>query len=102
MTARPDDTSQIAYEAAHAALEEFVDSSKFRASMEAAITISLQRVGIDTVDTEAMRRDMVHLRTWREFMEFVQKRGVGAAVTWTVTALLGLLVIGAGSLWLHR
>lgn len=102
MAAQPDEAQQIAYEAAHAALEEFVQSDKFRSSMEFSIKTSLEKLGIDTEDTEAMRRDMVHLRTWREFMEFVSKKGVGAAITWLVTAMLGLLVLGIGSFFFHR
>ncbi len=95
-------TSQIAYEAAHAALEEFVQSDKFRSAMQTSTDLTLERLGIDTTDPEAMRRDMIHLRTWREFMEFVSKKGVGAAITWTVTGLLGLLVLGAMSFIFHR
>lgn len=96
------EASQIAYEAAHAALEEFVQSDKFRAAMQVSTDMTLERLGIDTTDPEAMRRDMIHLRTWREFMEFASKKGVGAAITWLVTGALGLLVLGAASFFLNR
>jgi hypothetical protein len=101
MTIGPNDSQRIAYEAAHVALEEFVQSDKFRASMQQTIDITLERMGVDTLDPEAMRRDMIHLRTWREFMEFAQKKGIGAAITWTITGLLGLIVLGVMA-YLHR
>ncbi len=96
------DVSKIATDAARTALEDFVQSEKFRQAMQQSTDLTLERLGIDTTDPEAMRRDMIHLRTWREFMEFVSKKGAGAAITWTVTGLLGLLVLGAMSFIFHR
>lgn len=92
---------EIAIEAARTALEEFVGSEKFHDAMQKSTDRTLERLGIDTLDPEAMRRDMIHLRTWREFMEFASKKGVGTAISWLVTGVLGLLVLGVMT-YLHR
>lgn len=89
---------EIAQAAARAAVHEFVYGPTLQGIIDNAVDNALQRVGIDTSDPTATRRDMVKLREWTEFWEFVRQKGIGATVTWVVTGALAALAIGVGVL----
>lgn len=51
-------------------------------------------LGVNTEDPEsviAVQKDFAHLRAWREATETVKRKGLAAAVTVIVTAVMGLL-----------
>jgi hypothetical protein len=91
---------QVALAAARQALDEFATSPERLASLRDIIKNTmfeaLEKLGIDTNNPEATRKDMVHLRTWRELMDFMRQQGFGAAVKWIVTAGLAALAVGVG------
>lgn len=91
---------QVALTAARQALDEFATSptrlASLRVVIKDAVFDTLEKLGIDTRDPESTRKDMVHLRTWRELMEFMRQQGVGAAVKWIVTAGLAAVAVGVG------
>lgn len=63
---------------------------------EAAVAKTLMRLGIDVEDPEEygeVRRDFVHLRTWRQTSDTIKKQGLVTAIGFIATALLGWLAI---------
>lgn len=87
---------EIATKAAAAAVRQFVYSPEFREALNEAIDTRLKVCGIDPEDAVKVRRDMVQLRDWNEFWDFVRRKGVGSTVTWLVTGALASLAIGIG------
>lgn len=95
------EASIIANRAARAAVREFVKSPEHKHAMESLLAASMDKYGIDVGDDDAIRAfksDMAHIRTWREFWEFTQKKGITATVNWIVAASLLSLVTGIGFL----
>lgn len=90
----------IALQAARQALDEFATSPERLASLRTiikeAVFDTLEKLGIDTQNPEATRKDMVHLRTWRELVDFLRKEGYGTGFKWIVTACFGALAVGVG------
>lgn len=91
-------TIEIAQIAARAAVLEVTSGEQFRDAISGQIKAALDSVGLDTNDPARMRRDLVQLREWNDFWDFVRKKGVGATVTWVVTGALASLAIGIGVL----
>jgi hypothetical protein len=83
------------YDAKH--VEEMV-ATVLNKGLPTAIATALETVGIDTSNPEELRKDMVHLRTWRELMDMLRKEGVGAVFKWIVTSALALIVLGLAAL----
>lgn len=79
MAVTHDEVRQIAEEAAEKALEKM-----------------FLTLGVNASDPDAVlstQKDLAHLRAWRESMETVKRRGIGAAVAFIVTGVLGYLVL---------
>jgi len=104
-TKRPS-SKQVAIMAARLAIDEFTRSpaiqNNLRVEVSEAVRTALERFGIDVNNPEEQRRDMVHLRTWRELMDFISKQAAGSAVKWVVAALLAAVAVGAGVLFAHK
>lgn len=52
-------------------------------------------LGVNAKDEDAviaMQKDFAHIRAWRESTETVKRKGLGAAITFVVTGILGYLV----------
>lgn len=62
------------------------------------VVATLDRLGIDTSDPKALRKDMLHLRTWREIMDKVRDEGIGSTVKYVAIAVVSLLALGFGAL----
>lgn len=76
----PDEARQIAQEAA-----------------DTAVATLFLHLGYDVHDKEQVRhlkRDLEHLRGWREATDTIRKQGVTAAVTVVVAGALGALWLG--------
>jgi hypothetical protein len=58
--------------------------------IEATVKKTLMELGLDTDNPIELQRDFAHLRTWRESIEEVKRKGFLAAVTVVVTGALGL------------
>ena len=53
-------------------------------------------LGINVQDPEELikiQRDFAHLRGWRENMEVIKKKSLGAAIAFIVTGLLGYALL---------
>jgi hypothetical protein len=64
---------------------------------EAAVAKLMLTLGVNARDPHEvlkMQKDFAHLRSWRESTDAVKRRGMMAAVTFLVTAVLGCLVYG--------
>ncbi|WP_253706323.1 hypothetical protein [Bradyrhizobium sp. WD16] len=73
----PTDVRMIAEEVARATVKEF-----------------FLALGVNADDAEAViavQKDFAHLRAWREATETVKRKGLAAAVSVIVTAMLGLI-----------
>ncbi len=68
---------QIAEETARATVKEFF----------LALGVNAE----DPASVIAVQKDFAHLRAWREATDTVKRKGLAAAVTVIVTAVLGLL-----------
>lgn len=61
-----------------------------------AITKMLLTLGVDASDDKAMlamQKDFAYLRSWRESIELVRRRGLITAVTVVTTGFLGMLYL---------
>lgn len=108
---------QIALNAARQALAEYsqspdrmehvsdiVDATVERA-VEPAVLATFNKLGIDLSTDEAreaLRKDMNHLRSWRELMETIRKEGLGAFVKWVMAGIFAVIVLGIGAFVYHR
>lgn len=82
--------------AAVAVVKEFVNGPGLTQVITATVTATLERLGMDTQNADATRKDMVHLRQWREVTETMRKQGFGEATKWAVRAGIAALLVGAG------
>lgn len=73
---------------AHA--EERIEKVAERAA-QLAISGFFINLGVDTSDPLAMQKDFAYLRSWRESIDLVKRRGIISAVTVIVTGILGIL-----------
>lgn len=108
---------QIALNAARQALAEYsqspdrmehvsdiVDATVERA-VEPAVLATFNKLGIDLSSEdarEALRKDMIHLRSWRELMEMIKKEGIGSVVKWVMAGFFAIVVLGIGAFIYHR
>lgn len=67
-------------------------------AVEPLVVATLDRLGIDTSDPKALRKDMIHLRTWREIMDKMRDEGIGSLVKYITAGVLSLLALGVGVL----
>ena len=91
------DNIQLAQEAAHAAIAEFTSGPAFQDVMNKALDGAFERLGMEVSTPEArekFRKDMTHLRDWREAVSLIRSKGLGAVVVALVTGTLGLLGLG--------
>ena len=54
------------------------------------------RLGVDVSDADAvisMQRDFAHLRSWRESIDLVRRKGLAASVTVIASGILGAIWI---------
>jgi hypothetical protein len=58
---------------------------------ELAISGFFLKLGVDTSDPLAMQKDFAYLRSWRESIDLVKRRGIISAVTILVTGAMGVL-----------
>lgn len=61
---------------------------------EAAVNRILMRLGVDIDEPEAyvdFRRDLAHLRAWRESIDIMKRTSIKTAVGVLITGTLGLL-----------
>lgn len=68
-----------------------------REAAEAAVNNTFLHLGYDIADREqvrALKRDLAHLRRWRDATDTVSKQGLTAAVTVLVTCVLGAIWLG--------
>lgn len=91
----------VADAAARTALEEFANSparkDELHQIMTAAIAGTLEKFGLDPEDkasVEKFRANMVHLNTWREFMELIKRDGIGAATSYLVKGFMIVVTLG--------
>lgn len=96
--------AQIANEAATQAIEKY--HAKLTESgttnnheiaeqlIERSVNSALFKLGIDISDPAALRADMAHLREWRETMQLLRSKGVGAFMTAIATLLV--TIFGGG------
>lgn len=101
---------KIALNAARQALAEYAQSPAQNEHVEAIVTktlaigveplvvATLDRLGIDTSDPKAMRKDMIHLRTWREIMDKLRDDGIGGIAKYIIISLGSLVVLGVSAL----
>lgn len=89
-------TQAAATVAAQAVVKEFINGPGLTQVIGATVGATLERLGLDTKHAEETRRDMVHLRQWREVTENMRKQGFGEATKWVVRATLAALAVGAG------
>lgn len=82
--------------AAQAAIREFVHGPDLGHIIESSVNNALEKLGIDTEDPEATRRDMVHLRNWTETMATIKKTGVATLVKTLVSGGIATLLVGIG------
>lgn len=78
-----DEMREIAEQAADRALQKF-----------------FLQLGVDATEAGAvlaMQKDFAYLRTWRESIDLVKRRGLAAAVTVIVTGVLGAMY----TVWKH-
>lgn len=89
------DLDAVALAAARAALAEFAQHETLRAAVRQAVA---EAFGVPDTDAERyeLRRDLIHLRSWRETMEAIRKEGVVSVMRWFVAGLLAAVVIGLG------
>lgn len=93
---------RVALDAARQALDEFSASparnemlrATVREAAQEVLKNTLEKLGIDTEHPEETRKDMIHLRTWRELIEFMKKEGIGSAVKWFTLSALAALALG--------
>ena len=65
------------------------------AAAKEAIKELFLTLGVDATDPQQiieMQRDFAHLRGWRQSIELVKSKGLGAAVIFIVTGGLGIVV----------
>lgn len=107
--------ARIARDAARVALKEFATTHAARESQLAALVkeavtdtvpgavmATLDRLGFDTSNPDANRKDMTHLRTWRETMEMIRDKGIGSLIMYVVAGILSLVVLGLGALFIRH
>jgi hypothetical protein len=70
--------------------DERVEKVASRAA-DLAISGFFLQLGVDTTDPLAMQKDFAYLRSWRESIDLVKRRGIISAVTVIVTGLLGII-----------
>lgn len=91
--------SQIAAEAAHAAITELTTGPVLQDIVNKAVDMGLERLGFRTTDKDAMQDNMRHLAAWVDTMKIIRTRGIGTATIAIVSFLLA--TIGYGLLhWL--
>lgn len=85
----------VALVAARTALAEFAQHEMLRQVVRQAVSEAL---GVPNSDDERaeLRKDMFHLRSWRETMETIRREGVVSVMRWLVAGLLAAIVIGLG------
>ena len=59
--------------------------------VELTVKKTLLELGLDTANPIELQRDFAHLRTWRQSVEEVKRKGFIAAVAIVLSGLLGLL-----------
>ena len=89
-------TQAAATAAAQAVVKEFIGGPGLQQVIGATVGATLERLGLDTKNAEETRRDMAHLRQWRETMETMRQQGFGEATKWAVRAGIAALLVGAG------
>lgn len=89
------DIDAVALAAARVALAEFAQHETLRDAVRKAIT---EAFGVPDTDAERveLRRDMIHLRSWRETMDAIRKEGIVSVMRWLVAGALAAVVIGLG------
>lgn len=107
---------EVAVRAARRALTEFVVSDELRALVtqvvnevvplvmkNAVVPVIaevvppvLSKYGIDVADAEAQRKDMMHLRNWREIMEMIRMQGIRTFIGYVLAALVATIIMGTG------
>ncbi len=85
--------------AAKAAIREFVYGQDLKNIIEESVNNALEKLGIDTQDPEATRRDMVHLRNWTETMATIKKTGVATVVKTLISGGIATILIGLGYIY---
>lgn len=101
----PSIRSKIAREAAHAAVEEFVNGPHFQRVVKEGVAATLYELGIDIKNPEevkAFRADMTSLRDWRLMLMLARRQGFITTVTVGVTFLLTAASIGIGMMVLRH
>lgn len=99
-------SEEIALAAARQALHEFATSPERTEQLSGVVKEAIAEgvkpivysifrdFGFDTDHPEQIRKDQLHLHTWREFMDFIRQKGIAATVTWLVAGLLAAIVAG--------
>lgn len=85
----------VALAAARTALAEFAAHDVLRDAVRKAIAEAFGSPDTDSERVE-LRRDMIHLRSWRETMEAIRKEGIVSVMRWIVAGVLAAIVIGLG------
>lgn len=91
--------TEIALAAARQALAEFAASDKHREALRETVREAVgEALGVRLTPEEAekVRRDMMHLRSWREFSDTVRQQGISAVVKWVVAGVFTVMMIGLG------
>lgn len=85
----------VAIAAARTALAEFAAHDVLRDAVRKAVA---EAFGVPDNDEERvqLRRDMIHLRSWRETMDAIRKEGIVSVMRWIVAGGLAAIVIGLG------
>lgn len=77
--------------AAKTVVTEFVSGAGLQSVISTTVASTLEQLGIDTKNPEAMRADLASLRDWRTTRDMIRNKGIvtvtGLIVTFLVTAL---------------
>jgi len=78
--------SDLLAESVTRALQSSAHEDRLKAVVHEAVNHTLVSLGFDIEEPKEMRKDMTHLRTWRETTESVKNK--------TTLAIVGILVSG--------
>lgn len=65
-----------------------------RRVIQESVYETLSLIGIEVKDPTEMQKDFNHLREWRETVESLKRKGLGAIVVTFISGVIGLIIIG--------